>query len=152
MTDEEGMQYFALNKVPISELDQRKFIKTIGAIPVALNALRAECLVGNKDVNGMALSSIVDTFILERITDAKNNISAFELTHLLLQLKQNPEGVLARDLNIREKGVLLSAPREVVPFMKKTNCIMYHMPTGTYRLVSKAHKTAIKEINIVPAN
>jgi hypothetical protein len=46
---------------------------------------------------------------------------------------------------VKYEGVNLAEPKDVAVAMKKRNGIVYHMPSKQYRLVSRAHRTALTQ-------
>jgi hypothetical protein len=41
--------------------------------------------------------------------------------------------------------VYLAQPTDVGGAMKASNAVVYHLPTGEYRLATRAHRTALRE-------
>jgi ribosomal protein L2 len=82
--------------------------------------------------------------IEEAVLAAEKDLVAFTHKPILAALKATPDGVHVRAFDgVEYKGVNLARPKKVAVVMKETNCIIYHMPSGEYRLVSIAHRTAL---------
>ena len=70
---------------------------------------------------------------------AENDLSAFTHEPILEALKLSPDGVRTKVFRgIENKGVNLAGPTEVALAMKKRQAIIYHHPSGEYRLASRA--------------
>ena len=85
-------------------------------------------------------------YIEDILCAAKRDLSAFAHDPILEALKSSPDGV-STDMfkGIENKGINLAQPKEVALAMKKTNAIIYHQPSGEYRLASRAYRTALLE-------
>ena len=93
---------------------------------------------------GIPVAQIIEDAVL----DAKADLVAFKLEPILAALKTSPDGVDVCEFNGFEyKGVDLAQPKRVAVAMKETNCLVYHMPSGEYRLASRAHRTALMRYN-----
>jgi len=88
----------------------------------------------------------VSDYIEEVLCVADNDLSAFTHEPILETLKLSPDGV-STDMfrGIESKGVNLAEPKEVAKAMKQRQAIVYHHPSGEYRMVSRAHRTALIE-------
>ena len=86
--------------------------------------------------------------IEDAVLAAKADLVAFTLEPILAALKASPDGVDVSEFDgVKYKGTDLGEPREVAFFMKKRNCLVYHMPSKEYRLASRAHRTALMQYN-----
>ena len=85
-------------------------------------------------------------YIEEILCAAENDLSAFAHEMILEALKLSPDGV-GTDMfrGIENKGVNLAAPKQVALAMEEAQAIIYHHPSGEYRLASRAHRTALIE-------
>ena len=94
--------------------------------------------------DGISAAQIIE----EAIAAAEADLVAFALEPILAALKATPDGVHVRAFNgVEHKGVNLAEPKDVAVAMKKTNCLLYHMPSGEYPLASRAHRTAFMRYN-----
>jgi H2-forming N5,N10-methylenetetrahydromethanopterin dehydrogenase-like enzyme len=93
------------------------------------------------------LRSISAAQIIEEAILAVNaDLVAFTLKQILTALKAAPDGVHVSAFDgVEYKGVDLAQPKKVAVALKETNCIVYHMPSKQYRLVSRAHRTALMQ-------
>ena len=77
---------------------------------------------------------------------ADNDLSAFTHEPILEALKLSPDGVRTKVFRgIENKGVNLAQPKQVALAMKESQAIIYHHPSGEYRLASRAYRTALIE-------
>ena len=84
--------------------------------------------------------------IKEVVLAADSDLVAFKLKPILTALKATPDGVDVRAFDgVKYEGVDLAEPMDVAVFMKRKNCIVYHMPSKQYRLASRAHRTALMQ-------
>ena len=85
-------------------------------------------------------------YIEAALCAAERDLAGFTHKPILKALKSSPDGV-STDLfdDVEHKGVNLAEPKEVAVAMKKRNAIVYHLPSGEYRLASRAHRTALLE-------
>ena len=86
------------------------------------------------------------TYIEETLRAANSDLRRFLHKPILKALKSSPDGV-STDLfdGVKYEGVNLAEPKEVAVAMKMRNAIVYHLPSGEYRLASRAHRTALLE-------
>ena len=85
-------------------------------------------------------------YIEEVLCAAKRDLSAFTHEPILEALKLSPDGVSTDMFRcVESKGVNLAEPKQVALAMKERNAIIYHHPSGEYRLASRAHRTALDE-------
>ena len=85
-------------------------------------------------------------YIEEVLCAAKRDLSAFLHEPILEALKLSPDGVsIDMFRGIENKGVNLAEPKQVSVAMKERNAIIYHHPSGEYRLASRAYRTALIE-------
>jgi len=77
---------------------------------------------------------------------ADRDLSAFTHEPILEALKVSSDGVSTKVFRgIESKGVNLAEPKQVALAMKERNAIIYHHPSGEYRMASRAHRTALIE-------
>ena len=77
---------------------------------------------------------------------ADNDLSAFPHEPILEALKLSPDGIRTKVFRgLENKGVNLAEPKQVSVAMKERNAIIYHHPSGEYRMASRAHRTALVE-------
>jgi hypothetical protein len=87
-----------------------------------------------------------DTFIEAVLHAAAIDLAGFDHKPILKALKDAPDGVSVLEFDgVYDKGVYLAEPRDVAVAMERSNAIVYHEPTGEYRLASRAHRTALLE-------
>ena len=85
-------------------------------------------------------------YIEDMLCAAKRDLSAFTHKPILKALKLSPDGVKTKVLRgIENEGVNLAEPKQVSVAMKKRQAIVYHHPSGEYRIASRAHRTALVE-------
>jgi hypothetical protein len=112
------------------------FFKEVGTFPLPLFLLRRDLCLGG---------SVRET-IKKEVKHAESHLRAFKLKSILKQCKSlNSSGVKVEEFGESiEHNVLLSSPVEVAKYMGKV--LMYHVPSGEYRLVSNAYKTALANL------
>ena len=87
-----------------------------------------------------------DEFIEAALLAAKADLAGFTPKPILKALKASPDGVSIDQFDgVEHEGVYLAQPKDVAAAMKQTNAIIYHEPSGEYRLASRAHRTALLE-------
>ena len=76
----------------------------------------------------------------------QRDLSAFTHEPILEALKLSPDGV-STDMfrGIESEGMNLAEPKDVALAMQKRQVIVYHHPSGEYRMASRAHRTALIE-------
>lgn len=85
-------------------------------------------------------------YVEEAFRAAKRDLAAFAHQRILKELRSSPDGVSTdKFCGVFHDGVNLAAPQEVAVAMKKKKAIVYHLPSGEYRLASRAHRTALLE-------
>jgi hypothetical protein len=85
-------------------------------------------------------------YIEAALLAAEADLAGFTHKPILKALKASPDGVRTMKFDgVEHKGVNLAEPKEVAVAMKKRNAIVYHLPSGEYRLASRAHRTALLE-------
>ncbi len=85
-------------------------------------------------------------YIEAALCRADDDLCSFAHPQILEELKKSPDGVRRKQFKgVEHKGVNLAEPKEVAVAMKKRNAIVYHLPSGEYRLASRAHRTALLE-------
>ena len=77
---------------------------------------------------------------------AERDLAGFLHKPILKELKASPDGVRTVKFDgVKHDGVNLAQPKDVAVAMKKQTAIVYHIPSGEYRLASRAHRTALLE-------
>ena len=85
-------------------------------------------------------------YIEEVLCAAERDLAAFEHEPILEALKLSPDGVSTKVFRgIKSKGANLAEPKDVALAMKETQAIIHHLPSGEYRMASRAHRTALIE-------
>ena len=88
-------------------------------------------------------------YIEAALRAAERDLAGFLHKPILKELKASPDGVSTVKFDSMEhKGVNLAEPKQVAVAMKMRNAIVYHLPSGEYRLASRAHRTALLESGI----
>ena len=78
---------------------------------------------------------------------AAGDLSDFDLEPILQALKASPDGVPTWKFHeVVVAGINLAEPKEVAQRMRRSNAIVYHPPSGEYRLATRAHRTALLEL------
>lgn len=144
MTEEEAKLYLSKQGVHLDAAALATVQQQIGFQPISLERL-VDAVAQNNGLLG--------DFITQRVAVAKSELKKFTLFPILRALKASPEGV-STDVFVgqRYEGINLANPVEVFRAMKETNVVMYHSPSDQYRLVSKAHATALANFNIPNVN
>ena len=85
-------------------------------------------------------------YIETTVCAAERDLAGFTHQPILKALKSSPDGVsTAKFKGVEHKGMNLAEPKQVAAAMKERNAIVYHLPSGEYRLASRAHRTALLE-------
>ena len=85
-------------------------------------------------------------YIEETLRAANSDLLRFAHKPILVALKTSLDGVSTDDFQgVNHGGVNLAEPKEVGVAMKMRNAIVFHQPSGKYRLASRAHRTALIE-------
>ncbi len=85
-------------------------------------------------------------YIEAALCRADDDLCSFDHPQILEALKKSPDGVRRKQFKgVEHKGVNLAQPKDVAVAMKKQTAIVYHLPSGEYRLASRAHRTALLE-------
>ena len=86
------------------------------------------------------------TYIEDTLRAANSDLRRFLHKPILKALKSSPDGV-STDLfdDVEHKGVNLAQPKQVAVAMKEQAAIVFHQPSGEYRMASRAHRTALLE-------
>jgi hypothetical protein len=92
--------------------------------------------------NGVA----ADDYIKTCLRAAKKELAGFTHQPILMALKASPDGVGTEEFaGVKHEGVNLADQSDVAVAMKKKPAIVYHPPSGEYRLATRAHRTALEE-------
>jgi hypothetical protein len=87
-----------------------------------------------------------DNFIETSLLAAERDLAGFTHQPILKVLKALPDGVsTVKFKGVKHEGVNLAEPKQVAVAMKEQAAIVYHIPSGEYRLASRAHRTALLE-------
>jgi GTPase SAR1 family protein len=143
--------------VPNLTVDQAKmFIKSRRGVNTVVDEEEEEekvnkRLFDNVGTNPAMLLSFVnrqggspDDFIQQRLDFAKQDLLAFPLKPILKALKIHPDGVRpAHFKNEEYKGIDMSNPKAVGMAMG-SNAILYDIKEVRYKLMSQAHKVALR--------
>ena len=85
-------------------------------------------------------------YIETTLLAAEEDLAGFTHQPILKALKASPDGVRTANFKgVKNEGVNLAEPKQVAVAMKMRNAIVYHLPSGEYRLASRAHRTALLE-------
>ena len=85
-------------------------------------------------------------YIEATLSKAHRDLCGFAHPQILLALKKSPDGVSTLLFaGVENNGAHLAEPKDVAAAMKMSNAIVYHPPSGEYRLASRAHRTALLE-------
>ena len=85
-------------------------------------------------------------FVEAALCAAEADLAGFTHKPILKALKASPDGVrIVKFDGIKHEGVNLAQPKQVAVAMKEQAAIVYHMPSGEYRLATRAHRTALLE-------
>ena len=77
---------------------------------------------------------------------ADDDLCSFDHPHILKALKASPDGVRRKQFQgVKHEGVNLAQPKDVAVAMKEQAVIVFHQPSGEYRMASRAHRTALLE-------
>ena len=97
-------------------------------------------------LNFVSEGASVDEFTAAKLGKARQDLVAFALKPILQALKNNPEGVSPDYFNNAKcEGIDLSNPGAVGAAMKDSNAILYDMKGNRYKLISQAHKVALRK-------
>lgn len=138
MDTEEAEEYARKLHPGVSDADLKLLFDKVGKLPLdilsSMTALK----------KGIPAAQIIE----EAVAAAGRDLAAFTLEPILAALKATPDGVDVRAFNgVKYEGVNLAEPKDVAIAMKMRNCLVYHMPSGEYRLASRAHRTALMRYN-----
>lgn len=138
MSAEEAEEYAKHLHPAASGAESKLFFDKVGKLP--LKILRS--ITALKE--GISAAQIIEEAILR----AEADLVACTLKPILTALKATPDGVYIEKFNgVEHEGVNLAEPKDAANAMKKSNCLVYHMPSGEYRLASRAHRTALMQYN-----
>ena len=87
-----------------------------------------------------------EDYIEDCLYKAHCNLCGFAHPQILEALEKSPDGVSTLLFKgVENNGAHLAQPKDVAAAMKMSNAIVYHPPSGEYRLASRAHRTALLE-------
>jgi len=136
MTPQEATAYAKMLLPAVTDADLAIFFDRVGTFPLQIREF------------SMALmrSEPATDYINKIVTAAESDLGAFEHTPIITALQASPDGVPKKIFRgVKHNGINLAAPREVAMAMKKACAVMFHFPSYEYRLVSRAHRTALVE-------
>ena len=85
-------------------------------------------------------------YIEAALCRADDDLCSFAHPQILEALKKSPDGVRRKQFRgVKHEGVNLAQPKQVAVAMKEQTAIVYHLPSGEYRLATRAHRTALLE-------
>jgi hypothetical protein len=97
-------------------------------------------------VKALKRGEAADDFIEAALCLADDDLCSFAHPQILEALKKSPDGVRRKHFRgVENKGVNLAQPKQVAVAMRETNAIVFHLPSGEYRMASRAHRTALLE-------
>jgi hypothetical protein len=97
-------------------------------------------------VTALKCGEKADDFIETALLAAETDLAGFTHQPILKALKSSPDGVrTVKFKGVEHKGVNLASPKKVAVAMQDTNAIVFHQPSGEYRMASRAHRTALLE-------
>lgn len=83
-------------------------------------------------------------FIETGVRKAEVDVVAFVHRPILKALRKSPDGVrLTTFARMTDNGVNLAMPKAVAAAMRLAPAVVYHEPSGEYRLATVAHRTAL---------
>jgi len=85
-------------------------------------------------------------YIEAKLRAAENDLNAFAHQQIIEALQISPEGVRSGHFRgVMNNGVNLAQPKQVAAAMRESNAVMYHQPSGEYRLTGQVFRTAIRK-------
>ena len=97
-------------------------------------------------VTALERGKTADDLIEAALCVADDDLCTFAHPQILKALKKSPDGVRRKQFQgVKNEGVNLASPKQVAVAMREINAIVYHLPSGEYRLASRAHRTALLE-------
>jgi hypothetical protein len=91
----------------------------------------------------------VKKFIDHQLSMAKSDLRAFPHQLILKKLKKSPDGVKVETFKGSiDKGVNLGDSKAVGVAMNSSNAIVYRQEDDSYRLMSRAHMTALRNYSV----
>lgn len=140
MTKEEAKEYMRKIGTDVSDVDLELLLFRIGALPLDI------CLSMKALKNGMSTEMIA----VNAETSARRDLRAFLHQPILTKLKASLNGVdTGKFCGEFHMGANLAEPRDVAVAMKKRSGIVYHIPSGEYRLLTRAHRAALLKYDLV---
>jgi hypothetical protein len=132
---------YARKKYPvIQDQDIDKFILKVGSLPLDIGLF----------CKGLVRGVATDKLIADAIDEAEVDLLAFPHKPILKAIKNELEGVKVKDFyGMTSSGISLSDPKAMVDASMKRRCpVMYHIESKEYRLISTAHKTAMRDYEL----
>ena len=135
MSSEEAERY-ARKIIPnVSKADLELVFENIGKLPLDIGLVMDDLAEGS-----MLAAEIVN----REVGRALSALNMFHHQQIIAALKGSLDGVPAGAFRgVENKGVNLATPGEVAVAMKQVNGIVYHLPSGEYRLATRAHRAAM---------
>ena len=136
MSEEEAQAYARKINPNVSDAKLKFVFDKIGMLPLKIG------LVMNDLADGMSAAEIVDQAVDRALTE----LLTFPHQQIIAALKASPDGVRSSAFRgVKDGGVYLAVPKQVVAAMREVGAIVYHLPSMEYRLATTAHKTAMLE-------
>ena len=133
MTHDEANELLVALKFQGSKKDISDIFDNIGTTPAMLiNLARNECTVKE--------------FIDYQLLMANRDLLTFPHKLILKKLKMSPDGVKVKTFkDVIDKSVHLDDPKAA---MNSSNAIVYRQEDHSYRIMSRAHRTALKNYSV----
>jgi len=156
MSDNQVSTFFQKRIIPLSQQELQLIRDSIGFQPLTLGNLVKQIRLYSQNSNMNNAFGVnqfppfnLQSFINEQVANAKSDLIKFSLYPILHALKTHPNGVEVEAFAGQEfKSVDLGNPEEVFTKMKRVNAVMYHSPSRQYRMISKAHATALANYDV----
>ena len=135
LNENELIELIGQNGMMLNQDEIKEVIDNIGSNPATLKDLRTHLQ------NGVSVAN----FIKKVLSDATQQLVAFQHQQILKALKDHPEGISPEFFNkLENEGVDLSYPRAVRAAMRDGNVITYRIELGKYMIYSKAIEVALR--------
>lgn len=105
----------------------------VGTIPIKIRRF----------VEALQKGTSASTHVETAIRRAELDLAGFKHRSILRALRFSPDGITVATFGgSYDKGVNLAMPQEIAA-LKSSQAVVYHLPSGEYRLSSTAHRTAL---------
>ena len=139
MTHDEANELLVALKFQGSKKDILEIFDNIGTSPAKLVNL----------VVNVPSECTVKKFIDHQLSTAESDLLAFPHQLILKKLKKSPGGVKVETFKGSiDNGVNLCDPKAVGVAMNSSNAIVYRQEDDSYRLMSRAHMTALRNYSV----